>query len=318
MKKIALILLACCLTSVGSFAQNKFPGSGYAGIGTETPEQLLHIKSTSTESNYGLKIEGFQGFSAGMRLQNNTAVTGKTYSIYSSSDGDFILGDENLQKAKMAIWNTGEFHFDGDVAIGSLSENEGARQLSVNGVTRAGGYECFNGSLDWGQRHFTLQSFSGKARFSIGLLGDESSNSAGANFSIWRYDDDGGFLAQAFCINRKSGNVGIGTAAPSEMLAVNGNIRAQKVIVTTNGWADYVFESSYKLPALDSIAAFIKTNKHLPEMPAAAAVEKDGQDLGEIQKLLLKKIEELTLYTIQLQQENKDLKSRVEKLETSR
>ncbi|MBV4358900.1 autotransporter outer membrane beta-barrel domain-containing protein [Pinibacter aurantiacus] len=118
-------------------------------------------------------------------------------------------------------------------------------------------------------------------------------------------------------IDATSGNVGIGTASPSEMLSVNGNIRGKKVIVTTNGWADYVFESSYKLPSLDSIAAFIKENKHLPEIPSASTIEKDGQDVGEVQKLLLKKVEELTLYIIDQNKKIETLQAQIDQMKGS-
>jgi len=119
----------------------------------------------------------------------------------------------------------------------------------------------------------------------------------------------------AMMINSANNNVGIGTATPSEKLSVNGNIRAKKVIVTQSGWPDYVFEPSYKLPSLDSISAFIKVNKHLPEMPSAAAIEKDGQDIGDIQKLLLKKVEELTLYVIELKRKNEEQEKKIKFLD---
>jgi hypothetical protein len=99
------------------------------------------------------------------------------------------------------------------------------------------------------------------------------------------------------------GNVGIGTASPSHKLAVNGNIRAKKIIVET-GWSDYVFDETYRLPSLSHIEAFIKKNKHLPDIPSAKEVEKNGVSVGENQALLLKKIEELTLYVIQLDKAN--------------
>ncbi|MBV7533583.1 hypothetical protein [Chitinophaga sp. sic0106] len=96
------------------------------------------------------------------------------------------------------------------------------------------------------------------------------------------------------------GNVGIGTAAPDSKLAVKGTITAQKVKVTATGWADYVFEDTYKLPTLTELAAYLKEHKHLPEMPSAADIEKNQLDVGENQTILVKKVEELTLYILQL------------------
>jgi hypothetical protein len=95
------------------------------------------------------------------------------------------------------------------------------------------------------------------------------------------------------------GKVGIGTATPQAKLAVNGDIYAQRVKVTQSGWPDYVFEDDYKMPPLTEIASYVKEHKHLPDIPAAAEVEKEGLDLGEMNKRLLQKIEELTLYLIE-------------------
>jgi hypothetical protein len=98
-------------------------------------------------------------------------------------------------------------------------------------------------------------------------------------------------------------NVGIGTTSPTEKLSVNGNIKAKKLIVSQVGWPDYVFSKNYKLRPLTEVDQFIKTNKHLPDMPSAKEVENKGLDVGNAQALLLKKIEELTLYVIQLNKE---------------
>jgi hypothetical protein len=103
---------------------------------------------------------------------------------------------------------------------------------------------------------------------------------------------------------RNNGSVGIGTTNPTELLSVNGNVRARKVIVTPNGWADYVFDSSYRLRPLSEVENFIRNNNHLPDMPAATEVEEKGLNLGEIVKQQQVKIEELTLYLIELKKEN--------------
>ncbi|MEQ9404095.1 MAG: hypothetical protein RIM99_10940 [Cyclobacteriaceae bacterium] len=84
---------------------------------------------------------------------------------------------------------------------------------------------------------------------------------------------------------------------------VDGTIRSKEVKVEASPWPDYVFADNYKLPSLETLEAFIKSEGHLPEVPTAKQVEENGIALGEMNALLLKKIEELTLYTIQ--QENK-------------
>lgn len=105
---------------------------------------------------------------------------------------------------------------------------------------------------------------------------------------------------QALYVSASTGNVGIGTLTPGARLAVNGEILSKKVRVTQSGWADHVFEPGYELPSLQAVESFIKANKHLPDIPSAKEVADKGVDLGENQAKLLQKVEELTLYLIEL------------------
>lgn len=109
-----------------------------------------------------------------------------------------------------------------------------------------------------------------------------------------------------------NGNLGIGTTMPKERLSVNGKIRAHEIKVETANWPDYVFEDDYKLMSLAELEKYIKTNKHLPEIPTAIEVKQNGIELGEMNRLLLKKIEELTLHLIDMGNENKNLKKTIE------
>lgn len=110
----------------------------------------------------------------------------------------------------------------------------------------------------------------------------------------------------------RNGNVSIGTSSTTDgfetfKLSVDGKIRANSVKVYT-GWADYVFESDYYLPTLKEVEDYILQNGHLQDIPSAKEVEERGIDLGEMNKLLLQKIEELTLYVIELNKEIEALK----------
>ncbi|MDN3581382.1 hypothetical protein [Mucilaginibacter flavus] len=112
-----------------------------------------------------------------------------------------------------------------------------------------------------------------------------------------------------------SGNVGIGTTSPREALSVNGNIRSKQVKVELANWPDYVFQKDYQLLSLRDVETYIDQNHHLPETPSAQEIETSGLNLGEMNKLLMKKVEELTLYLIEKDKKDKEQESRIEKLE---
>jgi len=104
------------------------------------------------------------------------------------------------------------------------------------------------------------------------------------------------------------GNVGIGTINPTSKLTVAGNINSREVKVTVDAGADFVFENNYNLPSLEFVDRFIKENKHLPEIASAKEMQKNGINLSEMNIKLLQKIEELTLYMIEMKKENQEMK----------
>ena len=109
-------------------------------------------------------------------------------------------------------------------------------------------------------------------------------------------------------------NVGIGTANPDPnfKLSVNGKIRAKELKVET-AWSDYVFADDYHLMPLSTLEQHIITHRHLPGIPTAAEVEADGIAVGEMNAKLLAKIEELTLYVIELEKKTKSLEDKLAK-----
>ncbi len=120
-----------------------------------------------------------------------------------------------------------------------------------------------------------------------------------------------------------NGNVGIGTIAPQELLSVNGSIRAHEIKVQTSNWPDYVFNPAYELKPLQDVARFISVHGHLPDVPKAQLLEKEGISVGQVNEILMKKVEELTLYLIEKDLELKECRdllkentARLERLES--
>jgi hypothetical protein len=113
------------------------------------------------------------------------------------------------------------------------------------------------------------------------------------------------------------GNVGIGTVNPDQKLTVAGTVHSSEVTVDTKiPVPDYVFQPSYKLSDLPSLEEYVKKYHHLPEIPAAAEIEKDGLKLGEMNTLLLKKVEELSLYLIEKDKQATEQQKKINELET--
>lgn len=133
------------------------------------------------------------------------------------------------------------------------------------------------------------------------------------------------------------GNTGVGTYTPNAKfhvngaqlignnnariatgysLSVDGKIMSEESTVLTSGaWPDYVFDDSYKLMPLEELEQLIRQQKHLPNIPPASVIEKKGIDLGDMNRRLVEKVEELTLYLIELKKENKSMSERLSKLE---
>jgi hypothetical protein len=113
-------------------------------------------------------------------------------------------------------------------------------------------------------------------------------------------------------------SVGIGTSNVNETgykLFVETGIRSRKVRVDQNTWSDYVFNDNYDLPSLLEVELFIDRHKHLPDVPSTKEVQANGLDLGSNQAILLKKIEELTLYIIEQNKKMEEQEKRFQHLE---
>ncbi len=109
----------------------------------------------------------------------------------------------------------------------------------------------------------------------------------------------------------------IGQPGHKTDLFVNGYISANQVEVRPDSWSDFVFEKEFKLRSLPDLENYIKRNGHLPDLPSEKQVLEQGIELGEMNRLLVQKVEELTLYVIRLQQQNEELYLQLQELRDS-
>lgn len=176
-------------------------------------------------------------------------------------------------------------------------------QVSITGLTPGSSYTFFvaafdtSGNLSDTSSHITITT-----PVTNQLVNYTSSN---ANLSSVDWQAANFYASE---------NVGIGTFPTSPYrLAVNGNIRAKEITVET-GWSDFVFEPDYKLATLEEVEAFILKNGHLKDIPSNAEVMEHGIALAKMNKLLLMKIEEITLYLIQSNKRIIELEEQIKSL----
>jgi len=110
------------------------------------------------------------------------------------------------------------------------------------------------------------------------------------------------------------GNMGIGVLNPDSKLVVDGTVKSEEVVVQIVNGPDYVFEEDYKLRTLKETKDYISQNKHLPEIPSAKEMEANGVGLADMNMRLLRKIEELTLYQIELMERLEKAEKEIQEL----
>ena len=155
-------------------------------------------------------------------------------------------------------------------------------------------------------------------------------NTIGKNLSVYFYGDFGGTVyeiwiygtsdVEKFTMNKDGelsfsdfNGISVGTnhIPDGYKFAINGAAIAEKIVVkNSKNWPDYVFAQDYKLPSLTNVEAYINANSHLPEVPSAETIEQEGISVGDMDAILLKKIEELTLYIIEQDKRIKQLESK--------
>ncbi|HRK54601.1 MAG TPA: hypothetical protein PK185_11855 [Cyclobacteriaceae bacterium] len=242
---------------------------GNVGIGTTSPGAKLDI---AANNGYELKFSGDNGNIWG------------TNSLYFLANDDIYLGSGGVD-AQVALKS-------GNFGIGN--SNPSAKLHISNGDVL-----LQNSSSGYPSLYLKDVAGSNVLKFDYNSL-----IHSGGVF----YIRSGGSSNLIINDGSNGGNVGIGTQTPDAKLSVNGAVHAKEVKVDLTGWPDYVFANDYNLQPLKEVKHFIEQNQHLPEMPSAIEVEANGVMLGEMNKLLLKKVEELTLHLIRQQEEIDALK----------
>jgi hypothetical protein len=306
--------LACLnvLFSSSLFAQWTTSGNnifssnlGKVGIGTSNPAQKLTISG-------GLRVDDAGTFGGDLSVTDNanwlhfgTTTSGEGIGSIRTSGGinQFGLNFYTTSTLRMVIAPS-----TGNVGIGTATPGQ---KLTVNGGLRIDDANNFDGNL----------SVTDAAHW-LNFGGTGSGEGIGCNRISGGINQFGLSFYTASTIRMAvtiGGNVLIGKTSQTNTaykLDVSGYARADKLVVNTTG-ADFVFDSAYRLPSLNQVEAYVRLNHHLPDIAPAAEMQKEGLDVGENQTKLLQKVEELTLYLIEMKKENEELKARVEKLENA-
>ncbi len=286
--------------------------NGNFGIGTINPLAKLHIAGNA-------KIDGNNTLEFGAGVAGKEVSAGKIgYQTFGTLDALDIVGAGTLgTNRKIRFWNEGGAEFRGGVGIGLSNPRAKLTVLSAT-VNSANNTEVMQ--LAGKNPMLLFSDINGSDFAYIKAITDLSITPQFARQGIEIgaagndiYLSSAGYTP-ALMINGTTNNVGIGTNNPTYKLSVNGNIRSKEVIVET-GWADYVFDEKYELLQLVDVEKYIQKYRHLPNIPSAVEIEKNGLQLGDTQKKMMEKIEELTLYMIEANEQIKNSKKQIEILE---
>lgn len=240
--------------------------------------------------------------------------------------GDLSLGG-TLENPKVYMESTsGNITSSGDITIGgtsSVTENQ-----SIGGYQTVGGTSTITGQLNvlggsdivtgsFGRASEWNQSYANRVIARNGLTWNSTTKELDVKLGSGLYFDVSGNIATYFEEDGTdqlsyNGSMAIGTTNHyGYELAVGGDIVAEEInLKLEEDWPDYVFEQDYELQSLAKTEKYIAKNKHLPDMPSASEVATEGINLGEMNALLLKKIEEMTLHMIAMEKRIQELESK--------
>lgn len=291
-----LVLFTILYTSISAQNTYPWPSNQSIGIGTASPLAPLHVKNTvplyGTITAQDAVNSGWQG----QALNSFIGADGNRLAVFGPSWGNFLI--QNDQSGVVALSPNGV------TLMGGFSNNGNTLQVHGTGYIRDNlgiGTSYPNALLD---AKGTIMASSWYTDAGVSITGDNG------NYGSIQGIDSYNAEYRNLVLQEFDGNVAIGTNdSKGYKLAVNGSaIFTQAKVKLYGNWPDYVFHRAYKLPSLKEVESFVKQHKHLPGVPSAKEVEENGVDLGANQTELLKKVEELTLYII-------DINKRIEKQE---
>ena len=331
-----LILVTLCLCfSNDVLAQNTT--SFGAQSGTNGSHNSFFGYQTGMNTNVGLGVNTFVGSLAGQANSagtNNTFIGGLAGKLNTTGDLNTFVGGHAGETNSTGRGNT----FIGRTAGRyNTTGNFNAFVGLYSGLNNTTGESNFFGGVNSGRDNTIgiqntcvgtnagLVNTTGNRNTYLGYRTGSSNVTGSNNVSIgfhagyYETGDDKLHIANTASKSLIYGDfatdqVAIGTTdnyIPSGFtLAVGGKIIAEEIKVRLRAdWPDYVFEKNYNKPTLEELEVSIAENGHLPNIPSAAKVEAEGYFLGEMDVKLLEKIEELTLYVIELNKEVKELKA---------
>ena len=287
---LVLVLSVRAQTQVGGTGSPIYYENGNVGVGNNSPQYSLDVfgktrlinyaSSIATWDNLMMWVEGEKSF-----IQSN----GDEKGLFIKSNN----GNKIILQSKVGIGTElpeEVLHVCGDVLFDLFESNSTERGI------------------------FFRKGFSNSKKYNLGILLFDHNDGGvspdgltiaaydGVSFSTGSNDRN-----ERMRIN-SLGYVGIGTTSPKSKLDVAGTITATEIKVEAQT-ADFVFEDDYQLKSLTEVEQFIQTNNHLPDIPSAKQMKEDGVGLAEMNKLLLQKVEELTLYLIETNRDKEAMKT---------